>query len=79
MLKLLCIILCLASFGCVSLAPYVSGQFVEQTGFIKLNHPEPENYNPKLNDPLHPEYWNTQPSDWIKRCEWWLRRDLESL
>lgn len=78
-MKKLLLIVTLLTIGCAGRNLYVPGQFVEQTGFIKLSHPEPEHYNPKLNDPLHPEYWNTSDSDWTKRCEWWLRRDIEGL
>ena len=77
-MKRLILIIALLSMGCTGLGRYNEGQFSpdRNPNFIKLNTPESDDYNPKLNDLLHPEYWNTQPSDWDKRCEWWLKRDL---
>jgi len=47
---------------------YNPGQFPaeEQTGFVKLNTPEPDDFNPL--DPDNPEPW-TSPY-FIKACEW---------
>jgi hypothetical protein len=58
--------------GCAYRNLYSDGQFVEQTNFIKLNHPEPEDYNPKAND-----LFKCPSGRWMKRCEWWCAEDIE--
>ena len=64
---LLILILC----GCahVEFGKYCEGQFqtdVNDSNFIKLNTPEPDDYNPKL------ENWmrSFMCTRWEKRCEW---------
>lgn len=61
--------------GCARDSLYVRGQFreTEQTNFIKLNYPEPEDYNPKSDDPLMRGQCS---GNWIKRCEWWCEQDI---
>ena len=55
--------------GHIGAGGYDAGQFVQQTGFIKLNYPERDDYNPKAA--------TRQCQKWIKMCEWWCAEDLE--
>ena len=64
---LLILILC----GCahVEFGKYCEGQFqtdVNDSNFIKLNTPEPDDHNPKL------EHWMSsfRCTHWEKACEW---------
>jgi hypothetical protein len=57
--------------GCahVELGKYCEGQFqthVNDANFIKLNTPEPDDYNPKLEDWARALRCNR----WVKACEW---------
>ena len=75
----LILMIALLSIGCTGIGGYCEGQFAEQTGTIKLNAPEPDTnefLQQKKADRLHIERWGTSDSDWEKRCEWWLKRDL---
>ena len=49
------------------------GQFVPQEGFIKLNHPEPDSKNPKLDEStmqgMQNRMWGQEA--WKKACEWY--------
>ena len=63
------LILILSGCAHVGFGKYCEGQFetdVNDSNFIKLNTPEPDNYNPKL------ENWMTsfRCTRWEKRCEW---------
>jgi hypothetical protein len=79
-MKKLIILIAMLSIGCVGMGGYDTGQFVPQTGLIKLNHPEPDTNKflcKKKEDMLHPERWNTSDLVWTKRCEWWLKTELD--
>ncbi len=70
------ILLALVSFmlivsGCahIELGKYCEGQFetdVNDSNFIKLNPPEPDDYNPQLEDWVK----SFRCNQWVKRCEW---------
>ena len=56
--------------GCAhnEMGKYIQGQFqteVNDSNFIKLNPPEPDDYNPKLD-----HFRNFRCSRWEKRCDW---------
>ena len=67
---LVVILLILILSGCayVEFGKYCGGQFqtdVNDSNFIKLNKPEPDDRNPKLDN------WHAfRCSGWVKRCEW---------
>lgn len=54
--------------GHIGAGGYDAGQFIPQDGFIKLNYPERDDYNPKAT--------TRQCSKWVKRCEWWCADDM---
>ncbi len=67
---LMVILLILILSGCahVELGKYCEGQLendVNNSNFIKLNTPEPDDYNPKLEDLRF-----LSCTRWVKACEW---------
>lgn len=53
----------------IDFGKYCEGQFqtdVNDSNFIKLNKPEPDDYNPKLENWMRSFHCNR----WEKRCEW---------
>ncbi len=62
------LILILSGCAHVEFGKYNEGQFqtdVNDSNFIKLNPPEPDDYNPKLDD-----FRYFRCSRWEKRCDW---------
>ena len=63
------LILMLSGCAHVEFGRYCEGQFqtdVNDANFIKLYPPEPDDYNPKLQDWMRSLHCNR----WEKRCEW---------
>lgn len=67
-LAVMLLILILSGCAHVEFGKYNEGQFqmeVNDSNFIKLDPPEPDDHNPKLDD-----FRNFRCSRWEKRCVW---------
>ncbi len=68
LLRVMPLILILDGCAYVDFGKYCEGQFqtdVNESNFIKLNLPEPDDHNPKLDD-----FRYARCSRWEKHCEW---------